>query len=130
MTRRRAEILVVDDDPLVREILSRVLDLEDLTVRLAGSGERAVREAREQPPDAIVLGVELPDINGFEVCARLRAEAELSGIPVVLLADNDDDETREATERAGCAGYLAKPFSPLMLIDTLRALVAGLEIRA
>jgi len=130
VTRRRAEILVVDDDPLVREILSRVLDLEDLTVRLAGSGERAVREAREQPPDAIVLGVELPDINGFEVCARLRAEAELSGIPVVLLADNDDDETREAAERAGCAGYLAKPFSPLMLIDTLRALVAGLEIRA
>lgn len=130
MTRRRAEILVVDDDPLVREILSRVLDLEDLTVRLAGSGERAVREAREQPPDAIVLGVELPDINGFEVCARLRAEAELSGIPVVLLADNDDEETREAAERVGCAGYLAKPFSPLMLIDTLRALVAGLEIRA
>lgn len=125
----RARILVVDDDPLVREILARILDLEDLTVRVAADGESAVRDVHEQRPDAIVLDLGLPGIDGFEVCARLRADAELATIPVVLLTGHDDDATREAADRAGCACYLVKPFSPLALIETLRGLVAGLGAR-
>lgn len=126
----RARILVVDDDPLVREILARILDLEDLTVRVAEDGESALRDVHDQRPDAIVLDVGLPGIDGFEVCARLRADAALATIPVVLLTGRDDDETREAADRAGCASYLAKPFSPLGLIETLRGLVADVAIRA
>ncbi len=130
MKPERARILVVDDDPLVREILARILDLEDLTVRVAADGESAVRDVHEQRPDAIVLDVGLPGIDGFEVCEHLRADAQLATIPVVLLTGQDDDETRAAAARAGCADYLAKPFSPLALIETLRGLVAGLATRA
>lgn len=130
MTSGRARILVVDDDPLVRDILVRILDLEDLAVRVAEDGEHAVRDASELRPDAIVLDLGLPDIDGFEVCSRLRADPALASIPVVLLTGHDDDETRRAAELAGCACYLTKPFSPLALIETLRGLVAGLGTRA
>lgn len=120
-----ARVLVVDDDDLVRDILARVLDVGELSVCTADDGESALDLIREEPPDAVVLDVGLPGMDGFEVCRRLATDPALSSIPVVLLTGYDDEVTRDQATAAGCAAFLTKPFSALELLDVLRDALNG-----
>jgi DNA-binding response OmpR family regulator len=122
-TRR---VLVVDDDPLILEVLRTILDLEDVHVTTAGDGESALDLLADGPlPDVVVCDVTMPGISGLEVCRRLKAGTRTADVPVILLTARDRDEDRRAGRDAGCDDYLTKPFSPLALIERIVAITDG-----
>ena len=115
----KRRVLVVDDDPLIVEIMQTILDLEEFEVDTATTGEQSLDLVQVRPPDVVVLDVMMPGMDGFEVCRRLKADPATSRIPVVLLTARDRDEDRRAGMDAGADAYVTKPFSPLSLIDTI-----------
>jgi two-component system OmpR family response regulator len=114
-------VLVVDDEPSICELLSMALRYEGWDVRTAHDGADAVRAAREFQPDAVVLDVMLPDMDGLEVLRRVRADAPL--VPVVFLTAKDAVEDRIAGLTAGGDDYVTKPFSLEEVAARLRGLL-------
>ena len=114
-------ILVVDDEQAVREALDRALRLEGYEVDLAGDGSEALATIAKRPPDAVVLDLMMPQINGLEVCRRLRAGGDRT--PVLILTARDGVSDRVTGLDAGADDYLVKPFALEELLARLRALV-------
>jgi two-component system OmpR family response regulator len=114
-------VLVVDDEPTLAELVTMALRLEGWDIRSATDGLGAVRTAREFRPDAVVLDVMLPDIDGLEVLRRMRAD--LPTLPVLFLTAKDAVEDRIAGLTAGGDDYVTKPFSLEEVTLRLRALL-------
>ena len=116
-------ILVVDDERAVRESLQRALELEGYHVELAANGESAlaVIAERAQSPDALILDVLMPGIDGLEVCRRLRGAG--NSVPVLMLTARSEVDSRVAGLDAGADDYLPKPFALAELLARLRALL-------
>ena len=114
-------ILVVDDDPAVSGALQRALRLEGYEVTLAGDGPKALEEIAIRPPDAVVLDIGLPSIDGLDVCRRMRAASD--DTPVLRLTARDAIEDRVEGLDAGADDYLVKPFALAELLARLRALL-------
>jgi two-component system, OmpR family, response regulator MprA len=116
------KILVVDDERAVRESLRRALELEGYETDLAGDGSNALERLEEGPePDAVILDVLMPGIDGLEVCRRLRRSG--SRLPVLMLTARDAVENRVAGLDAGADDYLTKPFALEELLARVRALL-------
>ncbi len=116
------KILVVDDERAVRESLRRALELEGYQVELAEDGEQALeRVGGITAPDAVILDVLMPGIDGLEVCRRLRADANT--VPVLMLTARAEVDSRVAGLDAGADDYLPKPFALAELLARLRALL-------
>ena len=116
-------ILIVDDERAVRESLQRALELEGYHVELAADGESAlaVIAERAQSPDALILDVLMPGIDGLEVCRRLRGAG--NSVPVLMLTARSEVDSRVAGLDAGADDYLPKPFALAELLARLRALL-------
>ena len=114
-------VLAVDDEFSITELLSMALRYEGWDVRTAGDGLAAVRAARDFRPDAVVLDMMLPDLDGLEVLRRLRADG--GDVPVLFLTAKDAVEDRVAGLTAGGDDYVTKPFSLEEVVARLRALV-------
>ena len=114
-------VLVVDDESTLSELLSMALRYEGWEVRTAADGLEAVRTARSFRPDAVVLDIMLPDIDGLEVLRRLRADS--TEVPVLFLTAKDAVEDRVAGLTAGGDDYVTKPFSLEEVVARLRSLV-------
>jgi two-component system response regulator MprA len=114
-------LLVVDDDSNVREAVSRALRLEGYTVIQAEDGARALTAMAAESPDAVVLDLLMPYLNGFEVCRRLRSAGDRT--PILVLTARDSVDDRVAGLDAGADDYLAKPFALAELLARLRALL-------
>ena len=116
------KILVVDDEPAVRESLRRALELEGYEIELAGDGSEALyRLEANGEPDAVILDVLMPGLDGLEVCKRLRRAG--SRLPVLMLTARDEVEDRVAGLDAGADDYVTKPFALEELLARLRALL-------
>ncbi len=114
-------ILVVDDEPSVRDALERALRLEGYRVELAANGREALDALAQAPPDAMVLDVLMPEVDGLEVCRRLRAAGDRT--PVLVLTARDAVPDRVRGLDAGADDYLVKPFALEELTARLRALL-------
>jgi two-component system response regulator MprA len=115
-------VLVVDDERAVRDSLRRALELEGYDVELAADGEEALeRLAQNGEPDAVVLDILMPRMDGLEVCRRLRREGHR--LPVLMLTARDEVENRVAGLDAGADDYVTKPFALEELLARLRALL-------
>jgi two-component system OmpR family response regulator len=114
-------VLVVDDEAPLADLLSMALRYEGWQTTTAGDGAAAIRAAREFRPDAVILDVMLPDLNGLEVMRRLRAEQH--DIPVLFLTAKDAVEDRIAGLTAGGDDYVTKPFSLEEVVARLRGLL-------
>jgi DNA-binding response OmpR family regulator len=112
-------VLVVDDDPLVRNLLSAVLQDARFDLDEAVDGEDALHIAAARPPDVVVLDVMMPGVNGFEVCRMLRGDPAFAGTRIVMLTARTSDATRAEAFAAGADAFFTKPFSPLDLIETV-----------
>jgi DNA-binding response OmpR family regulator len=108
-----AEVLVVDDDPTVREVVVSYLRAGGHDVAEAGDGRTALQAARATRPDLVVLDLMLPGISGLEVCQRLR---ETTDVPIIMLTALGSVNDRLAGLRLGADDYLTKPFSPKELV--------------
>ena len=113
--RRPATVLVVDDDPNVRDVLRRYLHRAGYRVVDAADGETALEQATRHTPDLVILDVMLPGLDGLDVCARLREKASM---PVIMLSALGSESDRVVGLEHGADDYVVKPFSPREL--TLR----------
>ena len=114
-------MLVVDDEPAVRESLARALRLEGYDVDLAEDGHEALSRQANAPADAVVLDVLMPNLDGIETCKQLRERSDRT--PVLMLTARDAVADRVAGLDAGADDYLAKPFALAELLARLRALL-------
>jgi two-component system response regulator MprA len=114
-------VLVVDDDPAVRDSLRRSLAFNGYEVDVAGDGEEALRRLGAQRPDAVVLDVLMPRLDGLATCRALRAAGD--DVPVLMLTARDEVSDRVAGLDAGADDYLPKPFALEELLARLRALL-------
>jgi response regulator RpfG family c-di-GMP phosphodiesterase len=117
------KILLVDDEPALRELLRATFEGADVTVDEAASGAEAEARVRRRRPDVIVLDLRMPGMSGAELSERLKADERTRTIPIVLLTGADPEEARRA-QRAGAQALVRKPFSPLDLLTVVER-VAG-----
>jgi DNA-binding response OmpR family regulator len=113
-------ILVVDDEPTVREMVGLNLRADGYDVVFAGDGNEALRVARDTEPDLVVLDVMLPGRDGFDVCRKLRAE---SAVPILLLSARGEEIDRVIGLEIGADDYLTKPFAMRELVARVRAML-------
>jgi two-component system response regulator MprA len=115
------QVLVVDDDPQLREALTRALELDGYRVRTASNGMKALESVAQQRPDVMVLDVMMPYVGGLDVCRTLRSKKDR--LPILVLTARDEVGDRVAGLDAGADDYLTKPFALEELRARLRALL-------
>lgn len=124
MTATRAPVvLVVDDEPANVALLRKLLGRHGYSVLEATDGTGGLAAAIEQRPDAVLLDVMMPGLDGFEVCRRLRSRPDTAGLPVLLLTALNRTEEKAAGLEAGANDFLAKPFEEIELIARVRSLL-------
>ena len=110
-------VLIVDDDPFIRKLVATTLgDVGHYKLVEAGDGREAIDLAFSEPPEIVFLDIDMPGLDGFEACRRLRARPETSGITIVMLTAAAGPEAEREAEDAGADLFLTKPFSPLELL--------------
>lgn len=117
------QVLVVEDDLEMGRLIGATLGSSQVEVSHAADGEQALARVHRAPPDLVVLDVNLPAIDGLEVCRQLKANPATEAIPVVVVTAREDDEARERAQSCRAAAYLLKPFSPRVLLDLVYSLV-------
>lgn len=127
MTRRT--MLVVDDDPKIVLGLQRRLEAQGHCVLTAMEGAQALDRARESALDAILLDVSLPgDVSGLDVATALRLDSRTARIPIVFITGSADEDFKQRASAAGAKYFLAKPYDPELLVQTLRAIFGEDEL--
>jgi two-component system phosphate regulon response regulator PhoB len=116
----RATILIVEDDPDIRELLAYSLGKEGYALLQAASGEVGRKAAQDGQPDLIILDIMLPGMDGLEVLRRLKADAKLRNIPVMLLSAKGEEVDVVSGLELGADDYITKPFSPRVLLARVR----------
>jgi DNA-binding response OmpR family regulator len=116
------KVLVVDDTPRNVRLLDAVLSSNGFSVASASSGSEALERVSDDPPDLVLLDIQMPGMGGFEVCRRLRAGAETQFLPVVMVTSSDS-EIRVDAINAGADDFVAKPFNQQELLARVRSLV-------
>lgn len=114
------KILVVDDDPQLRSLVGLALDRAGFAVVTAADGQSALMQAARELPDLIVLDQGLPEVDGLEVCRRIRAKSD---VPILFLTARDDELDRVLGLELGADDYVTKPFSPRELVARIKAIL-------
>ena len=115
-----AEILIIDDDTRLSAMLADYLTSVGFQIRTASTGNSGLQDIARRPPDGIILDVMLPDLDGFEICRRIRATTNL---PILMLTARGDETDRIVGLEIGADDYLPKPFSPRELAARLKAIL-------
>jgi two-component system phosphate regulon response regulator PhoB len=117
-------VLIVEDQPDIRKLIRMTLEFEDFEIHEASDGAFGLHLARATLPDIVLLDVMMPgELDGLQVCQRLKQDEATRHIKVVLLTARGQARDREAGQHAGADEYLVKPFSPLQLIETIERLL-------
>jgi phosphate regulon transcriptional regulator PhoB len=117
------EVLVVEDEPDIRRLVVLHLEREGFRCRTATTGSDALREVKAAAPDLVVLDLMLPEVDGLEVCRRLRRDTSTAGIPIIMLTAKSDEVDRIVGLEIGADDYVGKPFSPKELVARVRAVL-------
>jgi two-component system, OmpR family, response regulator len=119
-----ATLLIVDDDPQIRDILRIALGAAGFKLTEASDGAIALRAFTQSPPDLIILDIGLPEMDGLEVCRRIR---RTSAVPILFLTAQDDEIDRVVGLELGADDYVTKPFSPRELVARVRAILKRVQ---
>jgi two-component system, OmpR family, alkaline phosphatase synthesis response regulator PhoP len=119
----RARVLVVEDEQDVAELIRYNLTREGYEVVVAANGADALKSAREVAPAVILLDIMIPQLNGWEVCRRLKQEAETGAIPVIMVTGRVEEGDKVLGFELGADDYVTKPFSPRELVARIRAVI-------
>ncbi len=117
------KVLVVDDDPSIQRLVVLTFEMEGWEVVIADDGLAGLAAAKKEAPDAILLDVMMPKMDGLTVATELKSDPETSSIPVVLLSAKAQAGDLAAGTATGADEYMTKPFDPLELIDVVNGLV-------
>ena len=125
MAAERPKILICDDDPLLLELLSFRLQSKGFDVETANDGSDTWSKLESARPDAVVLDVMMPVVNGLEILRRIRETAELSDLPVIMLTARKQERDVVGALELGASDFLSKPFIPDELVARLRKLLGS-----
>ena len=118
-----SRVLIVEDEPDIRDLLVFHLEREGYHVSKARTGTDALRQVKASPPDLVLLDIMLPELDGLEVCRRLRREPATAALPIVMLTAKGDEVDRVLGLELGADDYIVKPFSPKELVARVRAVL-------
>jgi phosphate regulon transcriptional regulator PhoB len=118
---RSARVLVVEDEPDVAEMIRYNLAREGYDVRVASNGADALRQIKETKPDVVLLDIMVPQLNGWEICRRLKQDRETKAIPVIMVTGRVEEGDKVLGFELGADDYVTKPFSPRELVARVRA---------
>ncbi len=118
-------VLVVEDDPEINQLVGAYVEIAGYRYSPALDGQAALQQARRDPPALVVLDIMLPDVDGFEVCRRLRADPSTAKVPIIMLTALDREEHHQKGQTCGAAAYLTKPFDPDRLLKTIKQAAEG-----
>ena len=121
---RAVRVLVVDDDPVILELLRINFEIEGFEVLLATDGEEGLAKTRDETPDVVLCDIMMPRLDGIELVTRLRDDPRTAHLPVVLLSAKAQKVEVERGLAAGADDYVTKPFDPLELLDRVNAVLA------
>lgn len=121
-----AKILLVDDDPRLRQLVGLALERAHFDVIAASDGHMAVMSTARDAPDLIVLDIGLPEMDGFDVCRRIRATSD---VPIIFLTARDDEVDKILGLELGADDYVSKPFSPRELVARIRAVLKRANVQ-
>jgi chemosensory pili system protein ChpA (sensor histidine kinase/response regulator) len=125
VAERPLQVLVVDDSISVRKVVSNFLLQQGWQPTIARNGIEALERIREEKPDLVLLDVEMPRMNGFEVLQALQSQPEFQDIPVVMLTSRSADKYREKASQLGARGFMTKPFKEDEAIELIRSMTSG-----
>ena len=117
-------ILLVEDDPDIRHLVAYKLHKAGLDVVGVSDGAAALRQARSQPPDLVLLDVRMPRMSGLDVCRELRAGPLRADVPIIMLTARARPQDLEQGYAAGATDYIVKPFSPRELLERVESALA------
>ena len=112
-------VLIIEDNPDNMLLISDILEMNECCLIKAETGFQGLAMAQQQHPDFIILDIQLPDINGYEVLDRLRADPNTAAIPVIAMTSFAMAGDREKLIAAGCDGYVEKPFDPAKVMQQI-----------
>lgn len=115
-------VLVAEDEPNIVETLSFLLERAGFSVDVEANGRKALDRVLEEPPHVLVLDVMLPDMDGYEILRRLRADRRSSDVPVLMLTAKGQREDRDTALEYGANLFVTKPFANAEIIDAVRSL--------
>lgn len=118
-------ILIVDDDRMLRMLVTHTLSAHGFHISEAGNGQEALGLVANAAPDLILLDGNMPVMDGMETLGRLKADSETSDIPVVMLTARREESATQSALEAGAAGYLTKPFNPDDLVLAVQRIAAA-----
>ena len=116
------KVLVVDDDPAMRDVLERVLETENLTVHTANDGKDALQKTVALKPDLILLDINMPNVDGLTLCRVIRSDKDTQNIPIIIVTGHSTRGRLEQCMEAGADDYLAKPFKIEDLVMRVHAI--------
>lgn len=122
------KVLIVDDDPGMREVLQAALASENLTVHTSADGKDAIQKTLALKPDLILLDVNMPELNGLTFCRAIRADAETQNIPIIIVTGLTAKGRVEECMEAGADDFLGKPFRVEELLVRVRSMFATAHI--
>jgi excisionase family DNA binding protein len=121
--RNAATVLVVDDDPRLRELIRVNLEYDGMTVIEAGTAEEGLRALEADPPDLVMLDVMMPGIDGWEMLRRVQERHGVGTIPVIMFSGKVDEASAERAAEHGAQAFIGKPFDPTQLIESTKQLI-------
>ena len=124
MSTGPGRVLVVDDDEVIRQLITVNLELEGFDVHTAFDGQDCLDKIKEVEPDVVTLDVMMPRLDGWETAARIRRDNELADVRIILLSARAQEADIERGDTIGVDAYLTKPFDPDDLVEAVRRLVA------
>ncbi len=116
----RSRILLVDDEPDIVETVSFMLQSRNYQVSVASGGQEGIEKAKEEHPDLVLLDIMMPDIDGYDVCMKLKADADTKDIPIIMLTAKGESEAVLKSHSLGADDYVVKPFSLPTLLSKLK----------
>ncbi|MFL6241264.1 MAG: response regulator [Actinomycetes bacterium] len=125
MSTGPGRVLVVDDDEVIRQLITVNLELEGFDVHNAFDGQDCLDKIKDVTPDVVTLDVMMPRLDGWETAARIRSDDSLSYVRIVLLSARAQEADIERGDKIGVDAYLTKPFDPDDLVETVRRLAGG-----
>ncbi len=118
-------VLVVDDSPTLREMISSLLNQTGLTISVAQDGQEAKAIIAANPPDLVVLDVVMPNMNGYELCRWVKGNAATQDVLVIMCSSKGEEFDRYWGIKQGADAYVIKPFHPSELLGTVQTLLAS-----
>ena len=115
----KIKILIVDDEPDIVETLKFLIEIEGFESIIAMDGEEALKKAKEENPDVIILDVMLPKINGYKVCRLLKFDNKYKHIPVLMVTARSQEEDKVIGEETGADEYITKPFDINEIVEKI-----------